>query len=261
MKTVLTLILVALALTGCASTEYAQYSKAQTDIATARHAADAAKYKAMSDIAASGDSAAKVAAVIAMAMGVSSGVQNTVQAPQASQALQWAQVLVPGLTQVAGMRYNYLSQQTQSNNATALGISTNATFAGIAGRIQAPGAVTTTTTTDRHDTVTTLSGTGTLGSGAYSTQDRHDVTSPTPVVVTPVTPIVPTVVPTVITPVTPIVPTVITPVTPIVPTVVPTVITPVTPIVPTVITPVTPIVPTVIQPVVQVVPIVASAAP
>lgn len=187
-------ILTALALTGCASPDYAQYSKAQTDIATARHAADAAKYKAMSDIAASGDSAAKVAAVMAMALGQGSGAQNTIQAPQASQALQWAQVLVPGLTQVAGMRYQYLSQQTQSNNATALGISTNSTFAGIAGRIQAPGAVTTTTTTDRHDTVTTLSGTGTLGSGAYSTTDRNDVTSP-------IVQIVPTVIqPTVLQP-------------------------------------------------------------
>ena len=215
MKTILTFLLVALALTGCSTNDYAQYSKAQTDIATARHAADAAKYKAMSDIAASGDSASKVAAVMAMALGGGGGVQNTLQAPQASQALQWASILVPGLTQVMGMRYNYLSQQTQSNNATALGISTNATFAGIAGKIQAPvlpqANVTTTTTTntdrhdvtttDRNDTVTTLSGTGTLGSGAYSTQDRHDVTSPAPVVITP----------PVITPVVQVVPVISTP--------------------------------------------------
>ena len=202
MKTILTFLLVALALTGCSTNDYAQYSKAQTDIATARHAADAAKYKAMSDIAASGDSGAKIAAVMAMAMGGGGGAQNTIQAPQASQALQWASILVPGLTQVAGMRYNYLSQQTQSNNATALGISTNSTFAGIAGKIQAPGAITTTT----------LSGTGNLGSGTYSTTDRHDVTSPAPVVITPVVQVVPTVIqPTVITPVVQVVPIVSTP--------------------------------------------------
>ena len=201
---ILALSLAALALTGCATGDYAQYSKAQTDIAVARHAADAAKYRAMSDIAASGDSAAKVAAVMAMAMGQSGGAQTTLQAPQTSEALQWASILVPGLTQVASMRYNHLSQQNASNNATALGISTNGTFTGIAGKIQAPGSVTTNT----------LSGTGTLGSGAYSTQDRHDVTSPAPVVVTPVVQIVPITptVPIVITPITPIVPIVITPV-------------------------------------------------
>ena len=196
MKTIVTLIFFALTLTGCASNDYAQYSKAQTDIATARHAADAAKYRAMSDIAASGDSSAKVAAVMAMALGGNSGVQTTIQAPQASQALQWASILVPGLTQVAGMRYNFLSQQTSSNNATALGISTNATFSGIAGKIQAPGAITTTT----------LSGTGNLGSGTYGTADRHDVLNTSPVI-TPVVQVVPTVIePTVITPIIQITP-------------------------------------------------------
>lgn len=181
----------ALALTGCASNDYALYAKGQAESDTARHNADAAKYKAMSDIAASGDSSAKVAAVMAMALGGNSGVQTTIQAPQASQALQWASILVPGLTQVAGMRYNFMSQQTQSNNATALGISTNSTFAGIAGKIQAPGAITTTT----------LSGTGNLGSGTYGTADRHDVLNTSPVI----TPVV-QVVPTVITPVVQVVP-------------------------------------------------------
>jgi len=124
---------------------------------------------------------------MAMALGSNSGVQNTIQAPQRSDALQWASILVPGLTQVAGMRYNYLSTVTQSNNSTALGVSTNATFANIAGKIQAAPTITTTT----------LSGTGNLGSGTYSATDRHDITTPTPVVITPVI----TVEPTVITPV------------------------------------------------------------
>lgn len=189
MKVIATLAIATL-LTGCATGEYAQYSKAQTDIAVARHAADAAKYKAMSDIAASGDSSAKVAAVMALALGA--GAQQTTQiaAPQPNQALQWASILVPGLTQVAGMRYNYLSQQTQSNNSTTLGLSTNNAFVGLAGKIQAPGTITTNT----------LSGIGNLGSGTYGTTDRNDVTTPAPVVVTPVVPIVP---------VTPIVPVVV----------------------------------------------------
>lgn len=187
------LILAALVLAGCASPDYAQYSKAQTDIATARHAADAARYRALSDIAATGDSAAKVAAVMALSMGGQGNtVQTTMQAPQASQALQWAQILVPGLTQVAGMKYNYLSQQTASDNATTLGVSTNATFAGIAGKIQAAPTVTTTT----------LSGTGNLGSGTYSTTDRNDVTTHA-APITPIVQIVPTVLQPVFQPATP----------------------------------------------------------
>lgn len=186
----------AFSLIGCASPDYQAYAKAQAAADTAKHQADTAKYKAMSDIAATGDATAKVAAVMAMAMGQNNAsANNTLQAPRSSEALQWASILVPGLTQVAGMRYNYLSQQTQSNNATSLGISTNATFTGIAGKIQAPGAV--TTTTDNH--AQSMSGTGTLGSGAYTTTDNHAQTlsgtgtigpgnyyTPAPLVITPI---------------------------------------------------------------------------
>ena len=190
------LILAALVLAGCASPDYAQYSKAQTDIATARHSADAARYRALSDIAATGDSSAKVAAVMALALGANTAQQPVIQAPQPNQALQWASILVPGLTQVAGMRYNYLSQQAQSNNATTLGLSTNNAFVGLAGKIQAPGANTTTTT------ATTLSGTGNLGSGTYSTTDRNDVTTQA-APITPIVQIVPTVLQPVFQPATP----------------------------------------------------------
>ena len=240
MKIVALAILMVMSLVGCASPEYELYAKAQTDIAVARHTAEAEKYKAMSEIAKSGDSAAKVAAVMAMAIGSGGSNQTVVQAPQASQALQWASILVPGLTQVAGMRYNYMGQKAASDNATALGISTNSTFAAIAGKIQAPGAITTTNTNTATNTETILSGTGTLGSGAYSTKetvlsgtgnigsgsysttdrndvfndrhdvtttDRHDTVTPAPVVVTPVVTN-----PTVITPVINTPPTVITPV-------------------------------------------------
>ncbi len=181
----------ALALAGCASNDYALYAKGQAESDTARHNADAAKYKAMADIAAAGTESAKVAAVMALALGAqgSTGQGNRLQAPQASSALQWAQVLVPGLTQIAGIAANMQVATTQSNNAARVAESTNASFVGIASQIQAAPTITTTTTTDRHDVVT-----------------------PAPVVVTPVTPIVPTVIaPTVITP------TVIQPVVQVVP--------------------------------------------
>jgi len=172
MKILLTLIFAALALTGCANTEYSQYAKSA-------EASSVARSKALSDIAASGDSSAKVAAVMALAMGAGNA---QLQAPAPNSVLQWAQVLVPGLTQVMGMRYQYLSTVTQSNNAAATAQSTNSTFSGIAGLIQAAPTITNT--------------------------DRHDVYTPAPVVVNTPTPLVPVVVnqPTVITPVVQITP-------------------------------------------------------
>lgn len=172
----LLIVLSGLALASCASPDYAQYAKSA-------EASSVARSKALSDIAASGDSAAKVAAVMALALGQGNSV---LAAPQPNQVLQWASILVPGLTQVAGMRYNYLSQQVQSNNTTTLGLSTNNAFVGLAGKIQAPGSTFTSTTT--------LSGTGNLGSGTYSTTDRNDVTTLSPVTVIPPVTIVPPVV-------------------------------------------------------------------
>jgi len=199
MKTLLTLLLVALALTGCASTEYAQYAKSA-------EAASVARSSALTEIAKSGDSSAKVAAVMALALGAGN---TQLQAPAPNAALQWASILVPGLTQIAGIAANVKLGTVQSNNATATAISTTSAFVGIAGMVQAPAApqanisTVTTTSTDSHavdshavsNANQTLSGTGTLGSGAYS--DSNDTTTPAPVI----TPVV-QVVPTVITPVT-----------------------------------------------------------
>lgn len=196
MKT-LPILAIAALLTGCAANDYAAYTATQQAIATAKAQADTARYQALATIASTGTDSARVAAVMALALGAGSQQPAApIAAPQPNQALQWASILVPGLTQVAGMRYSFLSQQTQSNNATALGLSTNATFQGIAGRIQAPGSVTTNT----------LSGTGTLGGGSYSLTDRHDTTTQA----APITPVV-QIVPTVIQP-TVLQPTVITPV-------------------------------------------------
>lgn len=188
-KTLLSFIL-ALGLVGCASPDYVQYSKAMQEIAISKNLADTEKYKALASIAISGDSAAKVAAVMTLSSlgGATQGQSSLVQ-PQPNVALQWASILVPGITQVAGMRYNYMSQSVSSNNATALGMSTNSTFSSIAGKIQAP------------TVINTLSGTGTLGSGAYSTSDNHSIFTEAPFAV-----------PTVITPVTVIEPIVVTPV-------------------------------------------------
>ena len=209
-------LLLAITLAGCASTgDYAAYANGQAAIEAARHSADAARYKAMSDIAATGDSSAKVAAVMALALGQggAQGQATRIQAPKsdADIALSWAQILVPGLTSITGIVYGARVATTASDNAALVSQSTNNAFLGMAGKIQAPAPaaippanIYNTTTdrhdsivaTDSHDTATVLSGTGTIGSGDYRTSYRASTSliTPAPVVVPPVVPIVPVVV-------------------------------------------------------------------
>jgi hypothetical protein len=179
MKTILALTL-ALALAGCATGQKEYYAAE-----TARHSAEQARWTSMAEIAKTGDATTKAVAVAVM--GGSRASSQATAAP-VNEALQWASILIPGLTQVAGMRYYYLSNQTQSNNAASVAISTNGTLAGIAGRIQAPGATSTSTTTN------TLSGTGNLGSGTYATTDNTSiptvVNQPAPLVVNQPAPLV-----------------------------------------------------------------------
>lgn len=179
-------LLIGASVVGCASQDYAMYTKGQVEIEVAKHNSAAAKYKAMEAIAAQGDSSAKVAAVMALALGSNSSTTQSIAAPQPNQALQWASILVPSLTQVAGMRYQYLSSVSQSTNAASVAQSTNEAFVGIAGKIQSNTASTINNTT--------LSGTGNLGTGTFSTADSTApatiVTQPAPLVVLQPEPII-----------------------------------------------------------------------
>jgi hypothetical protein len=136
-------ILCALALTGCATAEYQAYA----DVHKAQAAAQTARYQALADIAKQGDTTAKVAAVMSLQMG---GAQTNPQiaAPKSvgDHLLQWTATLLPSLTNIYGINKQTSLGMRQSDNAAALGMSTNAAFVDIAGKIQAPGAVTTTTT-------------------------------------------------------------------------------------------------------------------
>ena len=148
-------LLALIALTGCA-TDYKLYAEAQTANARARAEADKAKYAALAEIAKSGDSAAKVAAVMSLHMqGGAAPQADTLAAPKhiADSLLQWSALLVP----VVGQMYA-VNRQTglgmlqsnnattlglkQSDNATALGINTNNTFLGMAKEINSPVVVT-----------------------------------------------------------------------------------------------------------------------
>jgi len=132
-KLLLAIVSACLLVTGCASTDYNMYVTAQHKIAQANAAADAAKYAAIAEIAKSGDSSAKVAAVMSLHMGGgnNNNSQNfQVAAPKsfADTALQWTSVLLPSLTQVYGINANRQVAITQSNNQAAIAQSTNATF-------------------------------------------------------------------------------------------------------------------------------------
>lgn len=123
-----------IALTGCATKDYALYAETQQKIAQAQAMSDAARYAALAEIAKQGDSAAKVAAVMSLQMGGGSGSGPRVQqiAPPKSMgetALQWTSVLLPSLTQFYGIAANRQVAITQSNNQAAIAQSTNSTFA------------------------------------------------------------------------------------------------------------------------------------
>jgi hypothetical protein len=151
----LALAVCSVALIGCATnSEYAAYADAHK----AQAAAQAARYQALADIARQGDTTAKVAAVMSLQMG--GGQQNTqINAPKswADHALQWTGLLLPTIGQVYTVNKQTSLGMRQSDNATALGISTNNAFVGIASKIQAPAA-----------NVTTIGGNGVIGAGSYS---------------------------------------------------------------------------------------------
>jgi len=151
----LALAVCAVALTGCATnSEYAAYADAHK----AQAAAQTARFQALADIAKMGVTTAKVAAVMSLQM--SSAQQNAqIATPKswADYAMQWTGLLLPTIGQVYTVNKQTTLGMRQSDNATALGVSTNAAFVGIASQIQAPAA-----------NVTTIGGNGVIGSGSYT---------------------------------------------------------------------------------------------
>lgn len=138
----------ALALAGC-STAGDYYNSVEASnqhsvqLAKAHADAEAVRYQALMRIAESGDTTAKVAASMALALGAGTRqAQAVVAQPQRSEALEWASILVPGITQGLSIYYNTKANINANDNATALGINTNATFGQFASEINAPVVVT-----------------------------------------------------------------------------------------------------------------------
>jgi hypothetical protein len=132
----------------------------------------------------------------------SGGQASQIAAPKsaAEHLIQWTSILLPSLTNIYGINKQAQVGIAQSNNATTLGVSTNAAFVGLAGKIQAPASNITTTTTS---TVGANSGANSGNSGRLAGTSITDNTS-TPTVVVQPAPVI--VRPEVIQPTTPVAP-------------------------------------------------------
>ena len=177
-------------LAGCTSMDkqYAAHLAAAQSIAQANALAAQEKVKQMGEIArTSQDPSAKTAAVMAMAF--IQAPQAAIPAPPESQALKWAAVLMPTLTNLGMGFYNYRLGVTNSDNAAATTIAGYNTFsnmassgyAAITGTASAGFAANTGVATAGFGAASniagmiqapqpnvTLSGTGVIGSGSYS---------------------------------------------------------------------------------------------
>ena len=130
MKNMLFALLIAATLSGCATGQKEYYAAE-----TARHEAEAERWKAMGRIAEAGDTTVKAVAMVTMSAVGGSGQQQGTAAPRSfgDTALQWAGLLMPAIVQGYGIRAQSQLGMRQSDNATALGIaqSTNATTLGV----------------------------------------------------------------------------------------------------------------------------------
>jgi hypothetical protein len=156
MKKVALVLVSVVFLTACASTDYVLYAETQKHIASARSAAEIARYQALAEIAKSGNETARVAAVITLNQGTQADSSPRVAAPESTgdKVLKWASVLVPSLTQLYATNKQAEVSVTNSNNNVEIARSSNQTLTSIAGMIQAPGAVTNIDTTHTPTVVT-----------------------------------------------------------------------------------------------------------
>jgi hypothetical protein len=177
---------------------YSSGQRANADIAKAKADAERARYEAIAEIGKTGDATAKVASVIALALGngsaASSAQPSSQPLPQlpesdSDKAFKWASLIAGPLTNVAQGFFGYKLGVTQSNNQTAMSIANTNAFAstaaagfgasqsiassgfGAAGNIASAGFNSTTSIAALIQAPApnlTLSGTGVIGSGSYT---------------------------------------------------------------------------------------------
>lgn len=121
-KTVIAAAIGIMALSGCATvSDYNMYATTQQLIATKQAEADIARTNVLKEIAQSGDTTARVAAVMSLQFGAQtqSQPQQRIAAPTGfgDTMLKWASVLVPSLTQVYAIGQSTDIAITHSNNS------------------------------------------------------------------------------------------------------------------------------------------------
>ena len=133
MKTVIAIAVIA-ALSGCASNDYQKYSETQVTIARYKAEAEKARYQVLAEVVKKGDPTASVAAIMSMQMGMGGAQEQRIDAPKnaSDDAFKWASLLLPTVVQGFGIMENAKVATTQSNNAAAVSMNTNGTFASIA---------------------------------------------------------------------------------------------------------------------------------
>jgi hypothetical protein len=110
-------------LTGCATgpSDYQLYADTQKAMAQARAMTETARIAALSEIARTGDSSSKVAAVMSLQFAAQSQPQSQqmISAPKttADKLLPWASLLVPSLTQFYSIKQNAAIAINSSDNA------------------------------------------------------------------------------------------------------------------------------------------------
>lgn len=119
-KLAIVLALSTLGLGGCATGSYQVYADTQKAIAESNARAEMARVQALSEIAKTGDTTARVAAVITLNMGKPANTNQTnIKEPESTgdRLLKWTQALLPGAAQLYGIySRDSLAKQQSDNN-------------------------------------------------------------------------------------------------------------------------------------------------
>jgi hypothetical protein len=124
----LTVVAAVVGLTGCATGNYELYAQTQRSIAEAQAQAEIARVAALAEIAKTGDTAARVAAVMSIQQAGSNNNNSiVVRQPESvgDQILKWTSVILPSVTQIYGISKNTDVAITNSNNSRDVSINNN----------------------------------------------------------------------------------------------------------------------------------------
>ena len=123
------LVAAALSVTGCANNGYKEYADAVARQSEALAGAKNEQTKALMELARGGDATTKTVAVLMMALnGAAASASAPAINPPKNEVMEWAAILLPGVTGIVSNWFGYSLGKTQSNNATAATTAAYQTF-------------------------------------------------------------------------------------------------------------------------------------